>query len=56
MTEATDPQPHERIVLSERDFIRLVEMIENPPPPTQKLREAMAEYRRLQVAHPDANL
>ena len=47
---------HDRIVLSERDFARFVEMIEHPEPPTQKLREAMAEYRRLQAAHPEANL
>jgi len=47
---------HERITMSERDFARFVEMIENPPPPTQKLREALAEFRRLQAARPEANL
>lgn len=47
---------HERIVLSKRDFARFVELLQNPPPPTQELREAMAEYRRLKAAHPEANL
>ena len=47
---------HERIVLSERDFARFVEMIENPEPPTRELREAMAEFRRLRTVHPEANL
>ncbi len=49
-------EKHERIVLSQRDFARFVQQIENPEPPTPELREAMAEYRRLQSAHPDANL
>lgn len=47
---------HERIVLSERDFARFTELIANPEPPTPQLRTAMAEYRRLQAAHPEANL
>lgn len=46
----------ERIILSERDFARFVELIENPKPPTPELREAMAQYRRLQTASPEANL
>lgn len=46
----------ERINLSQRDFARFVELIENPPPPTQELRAAMADYRQLKAAHPAANL
>ena len=49
-------EKHERLVLSERDFARFVELIENPSPPTQGLRDAMADYRRLQATHPDAHL
>lgn len=44
------------ITLSDRDFLRFVEQIENPPPPMPELREAMAEYRRLRSAQPEANL
>lgn len=55
-TETVEPDPRERIVLSERDLIRFVDLIENPEPPTQELREAMAEYRRLQPAYSNANL
>ena len=46
----------ERIILSQRDFARFVELIENPPLPTQELRAAMADYEQLKAAHPDANL
>ena len=49
-------EKHERLVLSERDLARFAALIENPPPPTQGLRDAMAEYRRLQAGHPDARL
>ena len=47
---------HEKIVLSERDFARFVELIENPAPPTHELMDGIAEYRRLKAAHPEANL
>ena len=47
---------HERIALSERDFARFAALIENPPPPTSELREAMADYQRREAAHPEANL
>ena len=46
----------EKILLSERDFARFVELIDNPPPPTDSLRAAMTEYQRLKAAHPEANL
>lgn len=38
---------NERIVLSERDFARFVELIENPPPPTEGLKKAIADYRSM---------
>jgi uncharacterized protein (DUF1778 family) len=31
---------HERIVLSERDSLRILDLLENPPPPTPALLEA----------------
>ena len=46
----------EKILLSERDFARFVELIDNPPAPTPELRADMAEYQRLKAAHPEANL
>jgi len=47
---------HQQITLSERDFARFVEILDNPKPPAPKLRKAMADYRRLQAENPDANL
>jgi len=47
---------NERIILSERDFARFVESIENPKPPSEKLRQAMAEYQKLKAEHPECNL
>ena len=49
-------EQHERIALSERDFARFVELIETPKPPTPRLQEAIAEYRRLKAEHPESNL
>lgn len=46
----------ERIVLSESDFARFVESINNPQPPTQALIEARRAYRQLQTEFPDNNL
>ena len=46
----------EKILLSQRDFARFVETIENPPPPTKALRKMMADYNALKAAHPEANL
>jgi len=37
---------HERIILSDRDFARFVAYIDNPEPPTEALKAAMADYRR----------
>jgi uncharacterized protein (DUF1778 family) len=47
---------HDRIVLSERDFAKFVASLENPEPPTQALRDAVAQYRRLKAEHPESNL
>jgi len=46
----------QKITLSERDFARFVDLIDNPPAPTPELKSAMADYRRLQAENPDANL
>ena len=34
----------ERIVLSERDSQRVLDLLENPPPPNAKLRRAAADF------------
>ena len=47
---------HERIVLSERDFARFVELVENPAAPTEALQAAAAKYAELKAANPQANL
>jgi uncharacterized protein (DUF1778 family) len=46
---------HEKIVLSERDFERFVEIITNPSPPTPALVRAMREYEAQRDAEPDGN-
>lgn len=35
--------------LSERDSIRLIEMLENPPEPNEALKKAVARYRKMAV-------
>ena len=37
---------NERIVLSERDTLRVLELLENPPKPTAALLAAVRNYRR----------
>lgn len=37
--------PKETIVLSEKDFNKLLEHIENPPEPTEAFKKAMKEYK-----------
>jgi uncharacterized protein (DUF1778 family) len=32
---------HEQVKLSERDSLRVLELLENPPPPNAKLRKAV---------------
>lgn len=35
--------------LSERDSIALIEMLENPPPPNEALKQAVARYKKMAV-------
>lgn len=42
--------------LSERDFDKFVETINNPPAPTAKLKKAAEEYKRLREENPESNL
>ncbi|MCE2759820.1 MAG: DUF1778 domain-containing protein [Acetobacteraceae bacterium] len=37
----------ERLALSERDSLRVLALLENPPPPTEKLRRAAKAARRI---------
>lgn len=46
----------ERIVLSERDFARFVEILEDPGAPAPALVEAMSNYQATRAAHPDRGL
>jgi uncharacterized protein (DUF1778 family) len=46
---------HHRIVLSERDFARFVEIVESAPAPTKQLREAAEEYKRFRAENPEGN-
>ena len=54
----SDPESNQnnRISLSDRDFTRFIDLIENPKPPTQNLRELMAKYQRLKALYPQSNL
>ena len=38
-------EEHERVKLSKRDSLRVLELLENPPPPNAKLRKAAAPCR-----------
>lgn len=40
-------EPVETILLSEQDFIRFVEILENPPPPNENLIRAVAQSKEL---------
>lgn len=46
----------DRFALSERDFARFVEIIENPAPPTSALSQAMRGYQKTKAAHTDRGL
>ena len=37
--------PSETIVLTRRETLQILDMIENPPPPTEKFLEAQARYQ-----------
>ena len=47
---------HQHITMSERDFTRFVDAIDQAKPPTDDLRKAMSDYRSLQSENPDSNL
>lgn len=46
----------ERLELSERDFTRFVEILNDPTPPTSALVQAMRSYQATKTAHPDRGL
>ena len=46
----------ERLVLSERDFARFVEILNDPAPPAPALVRAMRDYQTTKAAHPDRGL
>lgn len=46
----------ERIVLSEEQFARFVQILEDPATPTPALEKAMQEYQALRAAHPERGL
>ncbi len=52
----TSEYAEKRLVLSERDFARFLEMPDDPSPPTPHLRAAMRAYRQLQKQYPENNL
>ena len=45
----------QRILLSERDFARFVEALDNPEPPNDRLKAAAAEYKTTRHQHPELN-
>lgn len=45
-----------RILLSERDYATFINALDNPPPLTDGLIKAMAEYQQMKTAHPECNL
>ena len=45
----------EKLVLSERDFARFVEAIENPAPPNARLREAAEKFKNTRRRNPELN-
>lgn len=47
---------HARIAMSERDFAHFLAALENPAPPTAKLRAALADIQRLKAEYPEANI
>lgn len=52
-TQSEDEQPSDEgefpKPLSERDSIRLIELLENPPEPNEALKKAVARYRKMAV-------
>ncbi|BCM90820.1 hypothetical protein IAD21_02682 [Abditibacteriota bacterium] len=46
----------ERLVMSERDFARFIEILEDSAPSTSSLVKAMRDYQVTKAAHPDRGL
>ncbi len=46
----------ERITLSEHEFARFVEILEDDSPPAPALVKAMSDYQATKAAHPDRGL
>ena len=46
----------ERLILSERDFARFVEILNDPSPPAPALVKAMRDYEATKAAHPARGL
>lgn len=44
-----------RLVLSERDFERFLQILDDPAPPTPRLVAALRAYRQLQAEFPGNN-
>jgi uncharacterized protein (DUF1778 family) len=38
---------HERMTLTGRDAVLLLDLLENPPPPNENLKRAMARHRKI---------
>lgn len=51
---STPPDRPARIVLTRREALRLLELIESPPPRNAKFRQAQARYQRMKRAHEGA--
>ena len=49
-------EKHERLSLSERDSMIFIEAIDNPPAPSQKLREAASKYKKKHVIESEDSL
>lgn len=47
---STPPDQDARIVLTRREALRLLELIENPPPRNAKFRQARQRYQRMKRA------
>jgi|GEM_PF-1107314 len=45
----------DKITLSERDFARFVEVLENPPAPTPQLKHAAEAYKKRRAEQPESN-
>lgn len=46
---------HDQILLSERDYARFIEAINNPPAPTPQLIDAVEKYKQLSAENPEGN-